>query len=118
MPYKIMMSVAAVVPLIFLIAFLIVPQFFILQAYPGAEGLGLEIAITQRYIMSGMLYSWLYVLHFNPETLRKWMTKRQFFGCFYRYRCDVCCHNFIGRSRSWSSVARAASDSHRNISYP
>ena len=56
MPYKIMMSVAAVVPLIFLIAFLVVPQFFILQAYPGAEGLGLEIGITQRYIMAGMLF--------------------------------------------------------------
>ena len=56
MPYKIMISVAAVVPLIFLIAFLVVPQFFILQAYPGAEGLGLEIGITQRYIMAGMLF--------------------------------------------------------------
>ena len=56
MPYKIMMSIAAIVPLIFLIAFAAVPQFFILQAYPGAEGLGLEIGITQRYIMAGMLF--------------------------------------------------------------
>ena len=56
MPYKIMMSVAAIVPLIFLIAFLIVPEFFILQSYPGAEGLGLEIGITHRYIMAGMLF--------------------------------------------------------------
>ena len=31
MPYKIMMSVAAIVPLIFLIAFVIVPEFFILR---------------------------------------------------------------------------------------
>ena len=56
MPYKIMMSIAAIVPLIFLTAFAAVPQFFILQAYPGAEGLGLEIGITHRYIMSGMLF--------------------------------------------------------------
>ena len=56
MPYKIMMSIAGIVPLIFLIAFVAVPQFFILQAYPGAEGLGLEIGITQRYIMAGMLF--------------------------------------------------------------
>ena len=56
MPYKIMMSVAAIVPLIFLIAFVIVPEFFILQSYPGAEGLGLEIGITHRYIMAGMLF--------------------------------------------------------------
>ncbi len=56
MPYKIMMSVAAIVPLIFLIAFVIVPEFFILQSYPGAEGLALEIGITHRYIMSGMLF--------------------------------------------------------------
>ena len=56
MPYKIMMSVAAIVPLMFLIAFLIVPEFFILQSYPGAEGLGLEIGITHRYIMAGMLF--------------------------------------------------------------
>ena len=56
MPYKIMMSVAAIVPLMFLIAFLIVPEFFILQSYPNAEGLGLEIGITQRYIMAGMLF--------------------------------------------------------------
>ena len=56
MPYKIMMSVAAIVPLIFLIAFVAVPEFFILQSYPGAEGLALEIGITHRYIMSGMLF--------------------------------------------------------------
>ena len=56
MPYKIMMSVAAIVPLIFSLAFLVVPQFFILESYPSAEGLALEIAITQRYVMSGMLF--------------------------------------------------------------
>ena len=56
MPYKILMSLLAVVPLIFLIAFLAVPEFFILQSYPSAEGLGLEIGITQRYIMAGMLF--------------------------------------------------------------
>ena len=56
MPYKIMMSVAAIVPLIFLIAFVVVPEFFILQSYPGAEGLALEIGITHRYLMSGMLF--------------------------------------------------------------
>ena len=56
MPYKLLMSLLAVVPLIFLIAFLAVPEFFILQSYPNAEGLGLEIGITQRYIMAGMLF--------------------------------------------------------------
>ena len=56
MPYKIMMSRVAAVPLIFLIAFVAVPEFFVLQSYPSAEGLGLEIGITQRYIMAGMLF--------------------------------------------------------------
>ena len=56
MPYKMMMSLVAVVPLVFLIAFLAVPDFFVLQSYPSAEGLGLEIGITQRYIMAGMLF--------------------------------------------------------------
>ena len=56
MPYKIMMSVAAIVPLLFLIAILVVPQFFILESYPNAEGLALEIGITQRYVMAGMLF--------------------------------------------------------------
>jgi len=56
MPYKKMMSVAAIVPLLFLIAFLVVPQFFILESYPNAEGLALEIGITQRYVMAGMLF--------------------------------------------------------------
>ena len=56
MPYKIMMSIAAIVPLIFLIAFVAVPEFFVLQSYPSAEGLALEIGITHRYIMSGMLF--------------------------------------------------------------
>ena len=51
-----MMSIVAAVPLIFLIAFVAVPQFFILQSYPNAEGLGLEIGITHRYIMAGMLF--------------------------------------------------------------
>ena len=55
MPYKIMMSVACIVPLLFSIAFLVVPQFFILGSYPNAEGLALEIGITQRYVMAGML---------------------------------------------------------------
>ena len=56
MPFKKMMSIAAAVPLIFLIAFVAVPEFFVLQSYPGAEGLALEIGITHRYIMSGMLF--------------------------------------------------------------
>ena len=56
MPYKMMMSLVAVVPLVFLIAFLAVPEFFILQSYPSAEGLGLEIGITHRYVMAGMLF--------------------------------------------------------------
>ena len=56
MPYKKMMSIVATVPLIFLIAFVAVPKFFVLQSYPSAEGLALEIGITHRYIMSGMLF--------------------------------------------------------------
>ena len=56
MPYKIMMSVACIVPLLFSIAFVVVPQFFILGSYPNAEGLALEIGITQRYVMAGMLF--------------------------------------------------------------
>ena len=56
MPYKRMMSTVATVPLIFLVAFIVVPEFFVLQSYPSAEGLALEIGITHRYIMSGMLF--------------------------------------------------------------
>ena len=56
MPYKIMMSVAATVPLIFLLAFVAIPEFFVLKSYPSAEGLALEIGITYRYVMSGMLF--------------------------------------------------------------
>ena len=56
MPYKIMMSVAAIVPLIFLLAFAVIPEFFVLKSYPSAEGLALEIGITYRYVMSGMLF--------------------------------------------------------------
>ncbi len=56
MPYKIMMCVACIVPLLFSIAFLVVPQFFILGSYPNAEGLAMEIGITQRYVMAGMLF--------------------------------------------------------------
>ena len=56
MPYKIMMSVAAIVPLIFLLAFVAIPEFFVLKSYPSAEGLALEIGITHRYVMAGMLF--------------------------------------------------------------
>jgi len=56
MPYKIMMSIAATVPLIFLIAFAAIPEFFVLESYPSAEGLALEIGITYRYDMSGILF--------------------------------------------------------------
>ena len=56
MPYKRMMFIAATVPLIFLLAFAAIPEFFVLKSYPSAEGLALEIGITYRYIMSGMLF--------------------------------------------------------------
>ena len=56
MPYKIMMSLASAVPLLFAIAFLAVPHFFILESYPNAEGLAMEVGITQRYVMAGMLF--------------------------------------------------------------
>ena len=56
MPYKIMMSLATAVPLLFAVGFLAVPHFFILESYPNAEGLALEIGITQRYAMAGMLF--------------------------------------------------------------
>ena len=51
-----MMTLATAVPLLFAIAFLAVPHFFILGSYPNAEGLALEIGITQRYVMAGMLF--------------------------------------------------------------
>ena len=70
MPYKIMMSVAAIVPLLFAIAFLFVPQFFILESYPNAEGLALEIGITQRYVMAGMLFIVLSIL-FQSRNVEK-----------------------------------------------
>jgi len=56
MPYRIMMSVAAIVPLIFLLAFAAIPEFFVLKSYPSAEGLAFEIGITYRYVMSGLLF--------------------------------------------------------------
>ena len=56
MPYKIMMSLATAVPLLFAVGFLAVPHFFILESYPNAEGLAMEIGITQRYVMAGMLF--------------------------------------------------------------
>ena len=56
MPYKIMMSIVATAPLIFLLAFAAIPEFFVLNSYPSAEGLALEIGITYRYVMSGMLF--------------------------------------------------------------
>jgi len=65
-----MMSVAAIVPLIFSLAFLVVPQFFILESYPNAEGLALEIGITQRYVMAGMLFFWLCLL-FQSRNVEK-----------------------------------------------
>jgi hypothetical protein len=43
MQYKGMMYLVATVPLIFLIGFIAVPEFFVLQSYPSAEGLALEI---------------------------------------------------------------------------
>ena len=56
MSYKRMMFIAATVPLIFLLAFAAIPEFFVLKSYPSAEGLALEIGITYRYVMSGMLF--------------------------------------------------------------
>ena len=70
MPYKIMMTVAAIIPLVFGLAFLAVPHFFILGTYPNAEGLALEVGITQRYVMSGMLFIVLCLL-FQSRNVEK-----------------------------------------------
>ena len=70
MPYKIMMSLASAVPLLFAIAFLAVPHFFILGSYPNAEGLALEVGITQRYVMAGMLFMWVCLL-FQSRNVEK-----------------------------------------------
>jgi hypothetical protein len=37
MPYKIMMSILATVPLIFLLAFFAIPEFFVLNSYPNGR---------------------------------------------------------------------------------
>ena len=65
-----MMSILAAVPLIFLLAFLAIPEFFVLNSYPSAEGLALEIGITHRYIMSGMLFM-VVCLAFQSRTVEK-----------------------------------------------
>ena len=70
MPYKIMMTVAAIIPLVFGVAFLAVPHFFILGTYPDAEGLALEVGITQRYEMAGMLFIVLCLL-FQSRNVEK-----------------------------------------------
>ena len=64
MPYKIMMSIVCIVPLIFSLAFVAIPEFFVLQWYPildkdmltEAERLALNIGITHRYDMAGILF--------------------------------------------------------------
>ena len=70
MPYKTMMFIAATVPLLFSVAFLVVPHFFILESYPNAEGLALEIGITQRYVMAGMLFM-VVCLAFQSRNIEK-----------------------------------------------
>ena len=64
MPYKKMMFIVATVPLIFSLAFVAIPEFFVLQWYPildkdmltEAERLALNIGITHRYDMAGILF--------------------------------------------------------------
>ena len=70
MAYKIMMSIVCIVPLIFSLAFVAIPEFFILESYPNAEGLALEIGITQRYVMAGMLFIVLCLL-FQSRNVEK-----------------------------------------------
>ena len=70
MPYKIMMTVAAIIPLVFGLVFLAVPHFFILGTYPDAEGLALEVGITQRYVMACMLFIVLCLL-FQSRNVEK-----------------------------------------------
>ncbi|MBS1256035.1 MAG: hypothetical protein MAG581_01846 [Deltaproteobacteria bacterium] len=64
------MTVAAIIPLVFVIAFLAVPHFFILESYPNAEGLAMEVGITQRYVMAGMLFIVLCLL-FQSRNVEK-----------------------------------------------
>ena len=65
-----MMSLATAVPLLFAVGFLAVPHFFILESYPNAEGLALEIGITQRYVMAGMLFM-VVCLAFQSRSVEK-----------------------------------------------
>ena len=76
MPYKTMMSIAATVPLLFSVAFLVVPHFFILESYPNAEGLALEIGITHRYVMAGMLFIVVCLL-FQSRKIEKVDTQKE-----------------------------------------
>ena len=65
-----MMSIVCIVPLIFSLAFVAIPEFFILESYPNAEGLALEIGITHRYVMAGMLFIVLCLL-FQSRNVEK-----------------------------------------------
>ena len=112
MPYKIMMSINATVPLIFLIAFVAVPEFFVLQSYPSAEGLALEIGITHRYIMSGMLFMVVCIAFLSRNVEKVDNQKEILLGAAIGL-CDVCCHNFYA-SISWYPFEYTANDCHRN----
>ena len=68
MQYKRMMYLVETMPLIFLIGFIAVPKFFVLQTYPSEEGLALEIGITHRHIMPGMFfYHYVYCISIHKR---------------------------------------------------
>ena len=115
MPYKIMMSIAATVPLIFLLAFAAIPEFFVLKSYPSAEGLALEIGITYRYVMSGLLFITVCIAFQSRNVEKVDDQKAILLGAASRYLCDVCCH-YINDSISWYPVEYTANDCHRNSS--
>jgi len=113
MPYKIMMSVAAIVPLIFSLAFVAIPEFFILQWYPSAEGLALEIGITHRYDMAGMLFM-VVCFAFQSRNVEKVDNQKAILlgaAIAFSAMCAVIISIAI---ISWYPVGYTANDCHRN----
>ncbi|HIL42409.1 MAG TPA: hypothetical protein EYG35_03370 [Gammaproteobacteria bacterium] len=57
MSVRITFSVCAAITFLFSMAFISIPEFFTMNAFPTAEGNAVDVGVTMRYVLGGVIFS-------------------------------------------------------------
>jgi hypothetical protein len=57
MSVRVTFSICSAITFLFSIAFISMPEFFTMNAFPTAEGSALDVGVTMRYVLGGVIFS-------------------------------------------------------------